>query len=368
MEERDLDLLVGYSSECEPHHVRYLADFIPNFDFAGFIIPRSGEAAILTGGPESVVYAKATSRIENVLVHPMLLETSAPPYPETANLRFSDLLPEVAGGIDVKRVGLVGSNIFPRRLYEDLRRAVKGCDIVEADDLLFKVRMIKSQNELRLMERAYEITERAVEEALDYADAGRMEWEVEAKARCTMLTLGAEGPAYPVWVCSGPRTNQGLSRSTDKRIERNELVQLSIGVKYHGYCGNMCRPFVIGKIPKNARRLMETGLEVENRVIETMEPGVEAVEVYTVFKDILTRHGFGREFTLYGPAHGTGLQECEGPWIDGMSRFKLQPNMVFNVDIWLSDGRIGLRWEDGVAITQSGVKELSSYRREIIAK
>ncbi len=45
MEVRNLDLIVGYSSENEPHHTRYLADFAPNFDFAGFLIPKRGARA-----------------------------------------------------------------------------------------------------------------------------------------------------------------------------------------------------------------------------------------------------------------------------------------------------------------------------------
>jgi len=366
---RDIDLLVGYGSESEPHHVRYLSDFIPNFDFAGFIVPREGEAALITGGPESIVYAKATSRLKRIFIHPFFLETSAPPYHETEHIRFKDIIPEAAGGLGrIRRVGIVGSNIFPYAIYQDLKRAVGDAEIVEADDILFKVRMIKSPNELNVIRRAYRITEQCHREALDYAEPGRMEWEVEAKAKSVMAMLGAEGPAYPIWVCSGPRTNQGLSRSTDRKIGRGELVQLSIGVKYQGYCGNMCRPFVIGEVPGKARRLMEAGLEAENAVIDAMEPGVESIQVHRVFERILRKHGFGREFTLYGPAHGTGLQECEGPWINEESRFKLQPGMVFNVDIWLSDGELGLRWEDGVAVTEDGVEQLSTYRREIISK
>jgi Xaa-Pro aminopeptidase len=41
-------------------------------------------------------------------------------------------------------------------------------------------------------------------------------------------------------------------------------------------------------------------------------------------------------------------------------------NMVFNIDIWLSDGENGLRYEDGILVTKSGIRELTSYRREVI--
>ena len=86
-----------------------------------------------------------------------------------------------------------------------------------------------------------------------------------------------------------------------------------------------------------------------------------------MFKGILDKYGYGN-FALYGPAHGTGMQECEGPWLDDKTELVIQPNMVFNVDIWLSDGEIGLRYEDGIVVTKTGVKELTKYKREIIAK
>ena len=57
MQERNLDLLVTYSSECESANSRYLADFWPFFDFDGVAIPVEGEAVLLTGGPESLEFA-----------------------------------------------------------------------------------------------------------------------------------------------------------------------------------------------------------------------------------------------------------------------------------------------------------------------
>ena len=77
------------------------------------------------------------------------------------------------------------------------------------------------------------------------------------------------------------------------------------------------------------------------------------------------RYGF-KGLNLYGPAHGTGLQECEGPWVDNRGSLVMEPNMVFNIDVWIADEKYGVRFEDGVLITEKGVEELSSWRREII--
>ncbi len=363
-----LDLIVTYSSECESANSRYLTDFWPFFDFSGVAIPVDGEAVLLTGGPESLVFARQFSKIDNIKVHPMFVETSAPEWvPKVSEINFSSLIPELSKGKKISKVGIAGSNIFPYPIYEDLKAGCPGAEIVPADDILVKVRSIKSDNEIKVLEEAYRITEESIKAALDYAEEGRMEWEIEAKARSVMYSLGAEGTSYPVWVCSGPNTNQSLCRSTDRKIRENELVQVSFGAKYKGYCGNMCRPFVIGSPRGKTKKLMEVGLEAEERAIKDIGPGVKAADVYRAFKGILDKYGYG-DFALYGPAHGTGMQECEGPWLDDKTGLVIQPNMVFNVDIWLSDGEIGLRYEDGIVVTKTGVKELTTYKREIIAK
>jgi Xaa-Pro aminopeptidase len=180
-----------------------------------------------------------------------------------------------------------------------------------------------------------------------------------------MRRLGAEGTSYPIWVCSGPNTRQSLCRSTNRRIRRNELVQLTFGARYMGYCGNMCRPFSIGAPPEKAHKLMSVALEAVEGALRDIRPGVAAGDVFKNYHSTLARYGF-EEFTLYGPAHGTGTSEVEGLWLGAGSDTVIQPGMQFNIDVWLSDGQYGLRFEDGILVTQTGVEELTSYRREVI--
>jgi Xaa-Pro aminopeptidase len=132
-----------------------------------------------------------------------------------------------------------------------------------------------------------------------------------------------------------------------------------------GYCGNMCRPFSIGQPPVPAKKLMDVALEGMHDAIAAIRPGVRAADVFARYYKILSRYGF-ENFTLYGPAHGTGSSEVEGLWLAEKADFVIQPNMLFNVDIWLSDGQYGLRYEDGVLVTQTGIRELTGYRREVI--
>jgi Xaa-Pro aminopeptidase len=361
----NLDALVTYSSESESASSRYLADFWPFFDFAGVVVPREGEPALVTGGPESYEFARQFSRIKNIHIHPLYVESSAPDWVPSVNSEdFARILAGVVGR-PVQRLGVADWNIFPQPIFADLQRGAPEAEIVPADDLLLRVRAIKSEHEIAAIRQAYWITEQAMIETLNAVAEGQAEWEIEARAHATMRRLGAEGTSYPIWVCSGPNTRQSLCRSTNRRIKRNELVQLTFGARQYGYCGNMCRPFAIGRVPDRARELMSVALEGVHGALRDIRPGVAARTVFQRYHDTLARFGF-EQFTLYGPAHGTGTSEVEGLWLGEGSDTVIQPGMQFNIDVWLSDGEYGIRYEDGVVVTADGLEELTSYRREII--
>ena len=360
-----LDVLVGYSSECESGTSRYLTGFWPFFDFSSVIVPAKGQAVLVTGGPESLEFAKAQSSVPQIRVNPLLVETSAPDWvPEVSGQSFAQMLPEICGDTP-KKIGIANWNIIPKIIWDDLKAAAPKAGFVPADDILLRVQMIKSETEIPYIVQAYKITEEAMKVAMSAAEPGKREWELEAVARSHMVLSGAEGISYPAWVCSGPNTPLSLCRSSDRAIEANELVQFTFGAKFMGYCGNMCRPFCIGEPPAAARKLMDVALEAMNYAIGTIRPGVKACDVFKGYYDILAKYGY-ENFTLYGPAHGTGSTEVEGLWLAEKADFVIQPNMLFNVDIWLSDGTHGLRYEDGVLITADGIRELTSFRREVI--
>jgi len=360
-----IDVFVGYSSECESSTSRFLTSFWPFFDFAAVVVPAQGQAVLVTGGPESHAFARGFSRVAEIVINPLLVETNPPEWvPEVSGEGLGATVTRACGSAP-KRIGIGNWNIFPQVLYEDLRQAVPRAEYVPADDLLIRVQAMKTDAEIPHILEAYRITEEAMKAALAAARPGKREWELEAVARTVMLQLGAEGTSYPVWVCSGPTTPLSLCRSTDRPIEAGELVQFTFGAKYNGYCGNMCRPFAIGKVPAPARKLMEAALEAVHYALQAIRPGVRAAQVFEGYYDILARYGF-EEFTLYGPAHGTGHSEVEGMWLAREAEFTIQPNMLFNIDIWLTDGTYGLRFEDGVLTTRDGLRELTSFRREVI--
>ena len=367
MREREIDCLIVHACECESANVRYLTNFWAVFDFAGVVVPREGKPILLTGGPESYDFAKEFAQIDDIRVHPMYVETSAPEFDKPADAYdFSMILDEMRQRFPVRKIGIANPNILPYKIMEDIKKgAGAGVAYVDAADVIMQCRWYKSDTEIDLLREAYRITEAGIIRAVDFIQPGVREWEVEAAWRSAVYKQGAEGTSYAVWVTSGPSTYQSLCKSTDRVIEKNTMVQLSLGAKYNGYCGNMCRGIVLGKIPDRHTKMMQVCTESLNDTIAMMRPGVEFAEVYEKFMAKLNKNGFSG-LNLYGPAHGTGLQEVDGPWVDNRSNMVFAPNMVFNIDVWIADSEYGIRYEDGVLVTKTGLEELSSFGREIL--
>ena len=365
LKENNVDCFIGYSSECESATSRYLAGFWPFFDFACVIVPKDREAVLVTGGPESSEFAKVSSAIKNVEIDPSLVESSAPEWIVRVSGKRLDSIVVEACGNTPNKIAIANWNIFPKQLFDEVLQIKPTPVVIKGDNLLLDVQSIKSDIEIPYIKRAYQITEEAMKVALNEAKPGKMEWELETIARMKMLELGAEGMSYPAWVCSGPNTRLSLARSTNRVIQKDELVQFTFGAKFMGYCGNMCRPFSIGRIPDSARKLLDVALEGMNYALENIRSGVSASSLFEGYYRILSKYGY-EEFALYGPAHGTGSSEVEGLWLSKNANFIIQPNMLFNVDIWISDGRYGVRYEDGILVKEYGIEELTSYRREAI--
>ena len=191
LQREGIDVLIGYSSENESATSRFFTGFWPFFDFASVVVPSEGRAVLVTGGPESYEFAKVFSQGADIVINPLLVETSAPDWvPEVSGESFTRILPELCGGVP-ERIGIGNWNIFPHVLFEDLEIAAPGSEFLPADDLILRVEAIKTEAEIPYIIEAYRITEEAMKAALTSAQPGKTEWELEAAARTAMLESGA---------------------------------------------------------------------------------------------------------------------------------------------------------------------------------
>ena len=96
-----------------------------------------------------------------------------------------------------------------------------------------------------------------------------------------------------------------------------------------------------------------------------MKAGKPAAQVVDEYEQYVKKNGFGK-YMLYGPCHAIGLMEVEPPWMESTSKYDLQENMTFQLDTFFYDKDFGLRWENGVRVTKSGVEQLSRKFKKLV--
>jgi Xaa-Pro aminopeptidase len=358
--EAGLDAILVFSTECEPAGVRYFADYWPSFETAGVLVPREGQAVLLIG-PESMTFAKAHSRIETIVRMKDFRESSQPDYPGSRLTGWRELL----GGLGIAKLGVAGWHMLPQAIHAGLAEALGREQVTEADELVRRITLKKSPAELACLREAARISEQALAVVLDRIAPGMTEAQLAGIAAGAMLERGAEATGYPIWCCSGPNSNQAISRPTHRQVKEGEIVHFSIGAKVSGYSASIGRPVVLGHCPDPMRRFLQVGLDAENLTFDLMRAGTPAADVAARVHGFIAERGYG-DTILYGPAHGCGQMECEFPFVETSSNFRLEPGMAFMADIFLSTPEMGFRWEDGLIVTDGEAEQLSKFKRELI--
>jgi Xaa-Pro aminopeptidase len=361
---KGLDVLIVHSNEADFANVRYLSDYWPIFECAGVIIPAHGEPALCIG-PESETYASDRSAIKKIYKLVEYRESAEPEYPGIKVDTFKSIFAEMFAGKAVSKIGLAGYQIFPLPVYEAIRAAAPNAQIVKSDEIIFSQRVIKSNAELKILRRAFEISERALETALREMKPEMTELQTVGIIQKEMYAQGAEYEGHPTYVLSGRNSNHAIGRPTHQVLGKGNLIQLNIGARVSGYSSSVGRPVCFGKMPADMRRLVQAGLELHFKTMEWTKAGVIAKDITEKFFKHAEKLGV-RENALYGPCHGLGMMEVEQPWMESHSNYQLKENMTFQVDTFLYNPQFGLRWENGVVVTADGVKPLSGIRNEIL--
>lgn len=359
-----LDACLVHASESDMANVRYLSEYWPTFEAAAVFVPVEGEPVLLVG-PESDIYAAQRSVFKNIEKMIEYRESAEPDCPGMTFASYKDIISKFTPNGMIKKLGIVGWSITTLPVYMSLREQLPDVEIVKADKTLLPLRFIKSENELTCMRKAYKISELAVEAIINEIKPGMTELQVIGIAQREIYKHGGEYEGHSLYCFCGESTNNAISRPTHNKIVENEIIQLNIGARVSGYSSSVGLPISIGPLPERKRKLIDFGLEAHFKTIEMIKAGEPAGNVVTDYEAWVKSRGFDK-YMLYGPCHAIGMMEVEQPWMESTSDYELQKNMTFQVDTFFYEHDFGLRWENGVVVTESGVEKLSSRFMKII--
>lgn len=336
LKERNLDsyLAVG---ETE---VRYLSNF--GGEDAWLYIPAAGKSTLITDFRFAEDVRADSPHLRHILRSRGLVD-------ELARLRKSILT--IAFDPDQVTVAL----------RHRLAKALGAANLKPLPGLVSGLRAIKSENEVRLINRALRIAEKAYAEFVANVTPGMSEIELAAELEYRMRRCGSQGNAFPTISAVGPNASKPHARPGSRRLPaRSGLLLTDFGATFGGYRCDLTRVLLLGRIPPEIGRAYNAVLKAQLAAIDAVRDGVKSSQVDAAARDTLTEMGYGELFG-HGTGHGLGLQTHEAPAVSPRAGSTvLRSGMVITIEpgVYLPGG-FGIRIEDDVLVTDNGCRVLS---------
>jgi Xaa-Pro aminopeptidase len=244
-------------------------------------------------------------------------------------------------------------------------RAALGEDVIlqPTGGLVEELRMVKTPEEVELIERVASIAGRAFDRVRPVVKPGLRERDVAFLLEQTFRELGADGPAFETIVAAGERGALPHGRASDRVLERGDLVVIDFGARAAGYNSDTTRTIVVGEPTSEQRRVIDAVRQAQNESMALMRPGITADQVDRRAREALAAeaHAFG-----HGLGHGIGLMVHERPFLSGSDQTTLQPGMVITNEpgIYIP-GWGGARLEEMVLIGEDGPRVLTPASTEV---
>jgi len=254
--------------------------------------------------------------------------------------------------------------VDPSRLkaktYKELQ---KEFTLVDCEGFLNEFRAVKSEREISLITRAVQIAELSLKSVLHLLKPGITEIEFRRALIEAFFRFGGKGEAFPTIVASGRNSAVPHWETGNREVKDGDLVIVDFGTVYGGYCSDITRTFLVGRVPEEAKKIYEAVLEAQELGVRELSAGKGCVEVDLKVRKFLEDKGYG-EFFTHSLGHGIGIEVHEAPTLSKRSKEVLKEGMVVTVEPGVYIPEIGgVRIEDDCLITEEGAFRLSHLPR-----
>ena len=251
--------------------------------------------------------------------------------------------------------------------FRALRRAA-GSRVrwIRADGEVEKGRQRKDSAEMAQMRKAALLGGEVLSGALKLLKPGVREIEVAAEIEYQMRRRGASGPAFESIVAFGARSAYPHARPTEKRLGKNELVVLDLGVILGHYCSDITRTVFVGRAPARIRRWYRAVKEAQAAAVAAAQVGARCGDVDAAARGVLARYRLDHYF-VHSTGHGLGLEVHEDPRVARGQKHVLVPGNVITIEPGVYvPGVGGIRIEDDVAVHADRTEVLTRVPRDLI--
>ncbi|OPA81323.1 Xaa-Pro dipeptidase [Paenibacillus selenitireducens] len=250
--------------------------------------------------------------------------------------------------------------------YTNYAEQLQGIELVPTAGLVEDLRNIKDEEELAIMQEAFDLADLTFTHILPMIKHGVTEEALALEMEIFMRKNGATSSSFDTIVASGERSALPHGVASSRVLQGNELITFDFGAYLKGYCSDLTRTVALGNPSAKHREIYDVVLEAQLHALEHIRPGMTGAEADALTRDIITRYGYGDNFG-HSTGHGLGMEVHESIRVAKGSDMILKPGMVVTVEpgIYLP-GIGGVRIEDDIVITDTGIKILTHSTKDYL--
>ncbi len=366
MVEKAVDAAFIYHDELRMSNGCYLTNYWPTIEAGAVLAPLSGEPVLL-GGPEAAPYALEVSAIKTYRNVDCFIVPEEE-YPGAHIEPLGDVIREVGGAKRLKRLGVVGLDITPYGIVRALQEALPGVELVDITREYTVMRAVKSEDEIALMARAFDIGAEGIRACIPNIRPGVGGDEVLGPAEGRMRSMGADGFNFRSLAGSGYRSDGVVPPASDKTLESGELVLIGFSPKVRGYAAGAAMTFAVDNPPSQEHHQFLIDLaDALEYTRDAIRPGMKGKDADAAPRQYLAGKGYG-DYLCMGFVHTVGLNEYELPFFGPNSEDVMEENLTFCIDISLFGHPLyhGARHEAGYVLRAHGAEPLSEDLEQLI--
>ena len=244
--------------------------------------------------------------------------------------------------------------------------------VAKSNPILQRLRSVKESEELDLIQKACDITEKGFRRILPFVQPNIMEYEIEAELIHEFIRHRSKGFAYTPIIASGINNTVLHYIQNNQQCKAGELILLDVAAEYANYSSDLTRTIpVSGRYSDRQKAVYKSVLRVKNEATKMLTPGTLLKDYHKEVGKIMTSELLGlglidtadiqnenpekpayKKYFMHGTSHFLGLNTHDY----GIVTEAIQANMVFTVEpgIYIPAEGFGIRLEDNVVVQETG--------------
>ena len=361
MNKQNLDALLMFRQESMYWLTGY--DTFGYVFFQTLVLDKNGNLILLTRAPD-LRQAQNTSNIEDIRI--WVDKDKSNPTEDLKKILNELSLKGKKIGVEYEAYGMTGRNAL--RLNETLKDY---CDLKDESELITKLRVIKSQEEIVYVKKAAELADNALDQAWKYCKAGVNEAKILAEMQKIVLEGGGDYPANEYIIGSGHNALLCRYQAEKRNLSNQDQLSIEWAGTYKHYHSAMFRTILLGKTDPKHIKMHEACVQALKNCENKLKPGNKIGEVFDIHAKTFDNLGFNKaRMNACGYSLGSTFSPnwMDWPMLYTGNPYIIQPGNIFFMHMILmdSENQLAMNLGETYLVTKSGNERLGKQKLDLV--